>query len=63
MLAITIYAYEEALTSAPIFPISLITPFKKVVEVAKVEIVSLPQLKQQMKRECSKLQPIPARED
>ena len=36
---------------------------KKVVEVAKVEIVSLPQLKQQMKRECSKLQPIPARED
>jgi len=34
MLAITAYAYEEALTRSPIFPISLFTPFKKAAEVA-----------------------------
>ena len=34
MMAISVYAYEEFLTSAPIFPISLFSPFKKVVEVA-----------------------------
>merc|ERR1740138_1050131 len=34
MMAISLYAYEEFLTSAPIFPISLFSPFKKVAEVA-----------------------------
>merc|ERR1719460_2168904 len=34
MMAISIYAYQEALTKAPIFPISLFTPFKKMAEVA-----------------------------
>ena len=34
MMAITLYAYEEALTRAPIFPINLFSPFQKAAEVA-----------------------------
>merc|ERR1719258_570623 len=36
MMAIAAFAYEEALTKAPIFPISLFTPFKNVAAPAAV---------------------------
>merc|ERR1719409_2611129 len=36
MMAISVYAYQEALTKAPIFPISLFTPFKNAAAPAAV---------------------------
>ena len=40
MVAITAYAYEEALLKAPIFPINLFSPFKQAAEVAAPVVAS-----------------------